>query len=187
MALNLYCLSHWFLWDTKNKTKQKTNKLPSQKNALRWVHNIISTQFGGFTVLSKPCRKLLLPGAKNPWFSGQEFDKFSFSSSSIPTARVPRHLGNPGLKDRRQYWREALIYLPRTDLSRVRLQFMTPSARSVDFSDCLSLGDRAPLASQAPVYVRRWPTEINGQTGSHDPADHITWKLRQGQVLTPYE
>lgn len=155
---------------------KKANKLPSEKDALRWVHNIISTQFGGFTVLLKPRRKPLLPGGNKLWFSGHEFDKLSPSIPSMPPApaRAPRHLGNPGPKNRRQYWREALIYLPRIDLSRVRLQFMTLSEKSTDFSHCLSLGDRAPLGSKSPVYVRRWPIEINGQTGSHNPCWLIT-------------
>lgn len=185
VALNLYCL----VTGPSEKPK-KANKLCSQKNAVRWIHNIISIQIWGSQLSWSLSRDPFPPGVKIP---GSEAMSLSNLPHPLhPPTGAPVHLGNAGPKDTRWYWREVLTascFLELT-LSRVQITiYDSSSTRSMDFSHCLFLGNRAP-----PGFRGTWRCQ---EMSNWDQlltrflqsllAHHITWQLRQRKVLTPYE
>lgn len=67
-------------------------------------------------------------------------------------------------------------------LSRAQITIYDFSlAKSMDISLCLPIGNRVLLASEKPGYVRRCPTEINCQPGSHNTCWSIIFLESSGR------
>lgn len=126
--------------------------------------------FWGSQFSQSPSREPFQPGVKNPWFSAYEF---GISPPTPLPSKSPRHQGNLGLKIQGSTEGRSSLFIYQPGVGLV-WRPDSYSARSVGSLYCLSLGNRAPLASETLVQVRRCPTEISCQRGSHKPCWLIT-------------